>query len=67
MARVSIAAPKNDWQAESDLSTLIEAKKIKADPKRMKAACACAKKRKDEMATDMGHVATVADGDKDGN
>jgi hypothetical protein len=39
-------APTSDydeekWRAESDLRTLIDAEKIKADPKRMKAAMKC--------------------------
>lgn len=35
---VSQVAEENDWMAENDLRTLIDAEKIKADPKRMKAA-----------------------------
>lgn len=31
-------ADMKEWEAESDLRTLIEAEKIKADPGRMKAA-----------------------------
>ncbi len=33
-----------DWQAESDLNTLIEAEKIKKDPKRLKLVMARKKK-----------------------
>jgi hypothetical protein len=32
------AINNNNWQAKSDLHTLIEAREIKADPKRLKAA-----------------------------
>lgn len=44
-------APSNeyDWQAKRDMETLIEARKIKADPKRMKAALACAQKEKEML------------------
>ena len=37
---------EKDWEAESDLRTLVDAEKIKADPKRVKAAMA---KRKEQM------------------
>ncbi len=33
-----MARTEDDWQAESDLNTLIEAEKIKKDPKRLKRA-----------------------------
>lgn len=39
-----------DWQAESDLRTLIEAKTIEKDPKRYAAAQALAKTRMMDMA-----------------
>jgi hypothetical protein len=35
----------NRWRVESDLSTLMEAEKIKADPKRLAAAQAMAKEK----------------------
>lgn len=35
----------NRWRAESDLSTLMEAEKIKSDPKRIAAAQAVAKEK----------------------
>jgi len=44
MAR-SISASDKDWEAENDLRILIDAEKIKADPKRLKAAM----KKKREM------------------
>lgn len=40
-----------DWQAQSDMRTLIEAVEIKRDPKRLAAAQACAKKKLEEVAT----------------
>lgn len=46
----SIASSEKDWQAQSDLSTLIEAEKIKADKKRLTAAMA--KKRELKKAVD---------------
>ena len=36
------------WRVESDLSTLMEAEKIKSDPKRLAAAQALAKERGDD-------------------
>jgi len=46
-----------EWRVESDLNTLMEAKKIEADPKRMEKVRALAKKR-------MMDAAVIA-GDKD--
>lgn len=46
------------WRAESDLSTLMEAEKIKADPKRFAMAQQCAKEK-------MMAVAKVASDDAD--
>lgn len=48
----------NRWRAESDLSTLMEAEKIKSDPKRIAAAQAVAKEK-------MMAVAKVAAEDAD--
>lgn len=54
----AVADPsENDWRTESDLSTLLEAKKIEADKKRMDKVRALAKQK-------MLDVASVA-GDKD--
>ena len=48
----SIAIPANEeWRVESDLSTLLEAKKIEADPKRMERVKALAKKRMMDVAS----------------
>lgn len=46
------------WRVESDLSTLMEAEKIKSDPKRLAAAQALAKEK-------MMAVAKVASDDAD--
>lgn len=51
------AVSENDWRVEGDLNTLLEAKKIEADPKRMAKVRALAKQK-------MLDVASVA-GDKD--
>lgn len=52
MGRKSIGAVNDmqDWQAESDLRTLIECEKIEKDPKRYKAAKDLAKKKMMEVA-----------------
>lgn len=39
-ADAAYAKQEAEWQAESDLRTLIDAEKIKSDPKRIKAAMA---------------------------
>lgn len=36
----------DDWQAKMDMDTLVTARKIKMDPKRLKAALECAQKHK---------------------
>ena len=38
-----------DWQAESDMHTLMQAREIKSDPKRYRAAMNCARKKRDEL------------------
>lgn len=43
-------ASEKEWDAQNDLETLIRAEKIKADPKRLKAAMA--QKRKLKKAID---------------
>lgn len=59
-AKQSYATLKTDdrWRAESDLSTLLEAEKIKADPKRFAMAQQCAKEK-------MMAIAKVASDDAD--
>lgn len=42
--------PDEEWRAECDCNTLMEAEKIKADPKRLAKAQAYAKKRMMEVA-----------------
>ena len=41
----ALISEDNRWRVESDLSTLMEAEKIKADPKRLAAAQAMAKEK----------------------
>lgn len=57
---MNVAMVKEDerWRVESDLSTLMEAEKIKADPKRFAKAQALAKEK-------MMAVAKVASDDAD--
>lgn len=51
MANKSLnATTDDDWRADSDLRTLMEAESIEKDPKRMKAAQALAKKRLLDLA-----------------
>lgn len=40
---------ENEWRAEDDMRTLMNAEKIKKDPARLKAAKAIAKKKYEEM------------------
>ncbi len=42
-------ASDKEWEAENDLRTLIEAEKVKGDPKRLKAAM----RKKREMKKDL--------------
>jgi ribosomal protein L19E len=51
IGKVAIAenSSMNEWQAQDDMRTLVEAEKIKKDPKRFAAARACAKKQYDAM------------------
>lgn len=37
------------WRAESDLRTLVDAEKIKADPDRLKAAMKCKREQMDAL------------------
>lgn len=43
------AEDDDKWRAESDLSTLLEAAKIKKDKKRYAAALRCAKEKRDNL------------------
>lgn len=40
----------SDWRAESDLRTLVEAEKIKKDPKRLKACMKCKREAMKHMS-----------------
>lgn len=48
---VGLSAAEDDWRAESDLRTLMEAEAIEKDPKRMKAVQALAKKKLLDLAS----------------
>lgn len=48
---------ETDWQARSDMQTLVDAEAIKRDPKRLAAAKKCAKEKLESIAT---VVATTA-------
>ena len=50
MGKISATRAEDDWQTESDMRTLMEAEKIKADPKRMEKAQKLAKARLLEVA-----------------
>jgi len=45
------AASDNDWRTESDVNTLLEAKKIEADKKRMAKVRALAKQKMLDVAS----------------
>lgn len=47
---IAMTKAEDDWQAESDLRTMIECEKIEADPKRLAKVQALAKKRMMEVA-----------------
>lgn len=56
---ITAVKSEDDWRAESDLHTLMEAEKIKRDPKRLAKAQALAKKKMMDVAA----VAAEADED----
>lgn len=41
----AISLPNDDWEARNDLHTLVEARKIRSDPKRLKRAQECARNK----------------------
>lgn len=43
---IDTAKSEKEWEAQRDLQTLVEAEKIKLDPKRLKAAMAMKRKLK---------------------
>lgn len=47
---ITAVRAEDDWQTEQDMRTLMEAEKIKADPKRMAKVTAMAKKKMMEVA-----------------
>lgn len=47
--KAAVAAPKDDWETQQDLHHLTQARKIKSDPKRHKAAMALARSKIQEM------------------
>lgn len=50
MGKISATRAEDDWQVESDMRTLMEAEKIKGDPKRLEKAQKLAKARLLEVA-----------------
>lgn len=54
----SMATADSDWEARSDMRTLMEAETIKRDAKRLAAAKACAKKQLEEVAAVASTVAS---------
>jgi hypothetical protein len=47
--RTNAVSVPQDWQAESDMRTLVEAQAIRGDKKRFAAATRMAKKKSEEM------------------
>jgi hypothetical protein len=45
----SMEKSEAEWRAEDDMRTLLRAKEVESDPKRLAAARACAKKKLSEM------------------
>lgn len=58
MAKRSPVAIKDDeeWQVEDDMRTLMRAKEIQADPKRMAKVKAMARKKLEQVASVMGEA-----------
>lgn len=48
--KITAVKAEDDWRAESDLHTLMEAEKIKRDPKRLAKAQALAKQKMMDVA-----------------
>ena len=49
--------PDEEWRVESDMNTLMEAKKIQADPKRMAKIKILAQKKLETVAAVLGEAA----------
>lgn len=56
------ATYEDKWRAQDDMRTLIDAEKIKKDPKRLKAAQKAAKEKIKEMNELADAAATLANG-----
>lgn len=56
----SVTKQEEDWEAESDARTIMEAEAIKADEKRFNKAVAAAKKMKEEEAEKMKALEQLA-------
>lgn len=56
-------ADEANWKGEMDLDTLLEAKRIELDVKRMKAVRKAAKLRKEQLAGDLEALPEVAEGE----
>lgn len=48
--------PDDEWQVEDDMRTLMRAKEIQADPKRMARVKAMARKKLEQVASVMGEA-----------
>lgn len=48
--------PDEEWQVEDDMRTLMRAKEIQADPKRMAKVKAMARKKLEQVASVMGEA-----------
>ena len=59
------AYSEDDWRAQEDCRTLMEAEKIEADPARFKAAKKEAKKKVKELQMTLDAAKELAGGDKD--
>jgi hypothetical protein len=61
---ISSSDEEKDWKAESDLSTLMEAERIKRDKPRYERAMKCAKKKAGDLKSVVGEAAIT---EKSGN
>lgn len=53
---VNLIKPDEEWQVEDDMRTLMRAKEIQADPKRMAKVKALARKKLETVATVLGEA-----------
>lgn len=63
---MKLNAPKaeNDWQAEDDMRTLMRAKAIERDPKRLAAARKAARRKLEEQKAETAQMKALAGGTK---